>query len=155
MRRVALARLRTQRPVRVRRGFGLLEAIVALTLLASTGMALFAWIQQNLQAASRVRTIEQEAQLQLNAQTLLVGVNPMLRPSGTMQVSGLSLRWEAQPLEPPQRNLGFTGGVAGPWLVGLYRLDVRARDERLGTEVRFEQWLVGTRRIAEAPQGAL
>jgi general secretion pathway protein I len=139
-------------PRATRRGFGLLEAIVALTLLASTGIALFAWIQQNLQAASRVRAIEQEAQLQINANALMTAVNPMLRPSGTMQVSGLSLRWEAQPLEPPQRNLAFSTGVPGAWRVGLYRLDVQARDERSGTEVRFERWLVGTQRVEAPPR---
>ena len=31
-------------------GFALLEAIVALALLAGAGLAMFAWIQQNLQS---------------------------------------------------------------------------------------------------------
>lgn len=136
---------------RARRGFGLLEAIVALTLLAGTGMALFAWIQQNLQTASRIRTIEQEAQLQINAQALIDGLDPMLEPSGQMQVSGLTLSWRAEPLEPPRSNQSFTPGIPGAWLVGLYRVEVQARDDRSGVRVRFEQWRAGTRRVVELP----
>ena len=44
-------------------GFGLLEAIVALALLAGTGIALFTWINQNLDAASRLNFLENLASL--------------------------------------------------------------------------------------------
>ena len=55
-------------------GFGLLEAIVALALLSGTGLALFSWINQNLQTASRLRAQEQEARLLLAAQPGLLEV---------------------------------------------------------------------------------
>jgi general secretion pathway protein I len=136
-------------------GFGLLEAIVALALLAGTGMALFSWIQQNLDAASRLRGHEQRAQLLLSAQALVETVNPMRTPSGQLDAGDLALTWQAEPIEPPRANATFNPETpAGPWQVGLYRLQVQARDRKLGTEIEFEQWRIGTQRAVPVIQVA-
>ena len=137
-----------QRSPRRQAGFGLLEAIVALALLAGAGLALFAWIQQNLQAASRLQTHEIEARLLLSAQALVSTVNPMLQPAGTLEMPGLRLQWTAEPMEPVRRNLSATAGVPGAFALGLYRMDVRALDVVSKVELRFEQWQVGSRRDA-------
>ena len=39
----------------LQRGFGMLEAVVALVLFALVGSSLFAWINANLDAAARLR----------------------------------------------------------------------------------------------------
>ena len=137
-------------------GFGLLEAIVALALLAGTGIALFTWINQNLDAASRLRLHEQQAQLLLSAQALVETVNPMQARAGQLEAGDLALTWESELLEPPRANATFNPErLAGPWQLGLYRVQVRARDRKLGTELEFEQWRVGTSRapliILESP----
>lgn len=137
-------------------GFGLLEAIVALALLAGTGIALFTWINQNLDAASRLRVHEQRAQLLLSAQALVETVNPMQARSGQIEAGDLALTWESELLEPPRANATFNPErLAGPWQLGLYRVQVRARNRKLGTEFEFEQWRVGTSRapivIPESP----
>ena len=41
-------RTRPAQTVNTQRGFTLIEAIVAMVLIASTGMALFSWINSNL-----------------------------------------------------------------------------------------------------------
>lgn len=128
-------------------GFGLLEAIVALALLSGTGLALFSWINQNLQTASRLRAQEQEARLLLAAQALVDSVNPLEQAQGSLAGSGMRVQWEATPLEPSRANASFDPAVSGPWQVGLFRLEVQARDETLGIELRFTQWAVGTRRM--------
>lgn len=128
-------------------GFGLLEAIVALTLLAGTGVALFTWINQNLAAASRLRVHEQRAQLLLSAQALVETVNPMQAPNGQLEAGDLALSWHAEAIEPPRANATFNPErPSGPWQVGLYRVQVQARDRNRGTELEFEQWRVGTHR---------
>ena len=129
-------------------GFGLLEAIVALALLAGSGLAMFSWIQQNMQAASRLKQHDQEARLMLSAQALIETVNPMLQPQGALEAGDLRAQWQAEAIEPERRNLAFAPGISGPFRVGLYRLDVQARDLRQGTEVRFEQWQIGMERDA-------
>lgn len=114
--------------VRPARGFGLLEAIVALTILASTGLALFSWLQQNLQTAARLRVKEEQARLLLNAQALLEVVNPSRQPSGELSQGDIRLRWTASLLEPTRINAGFAAPAAGDWVLGLYRLQVQASE---------------------------
>lgn len=143
------------RPRRVigQAGFGLLEAIVALSLLAGTGLALFSWIQLNLQAASRLHEHELEARLLLSAQALVATVNPMLTPEGSLETGDLRVSWRSELIEPVRRNLGFGREATGPFMVGLYRLEVRTSDLRQQAELSYAQWQVGTRRDAplEAP----
>ena len=144
-----------QRQLRAAAGFGLLEAIVALALLAGTGLALFGWIQQSLQAASRLQQHDLEARLMLSAQALIETTNPMLQPQGAVEVGDLRATWRSEAIEPERSNLMFIPGVVGPFRIGLYRLHVEARDLRQGTEVHFEQWQVGTQRDATLPSSPL
>ncbi len=141
-----------RRTPRASSGFGLLEAIVALTLLAGTGLALFSWINQNLQTASRLRLLEQESRLLLAARTLVDTVNPLATPSGRLEVGGVSVSWQSEALEPVRANAAFSEGITGPWQVGLYRLRVQARDSVQGVALTFEQWRVGTRRLQPASE---
>jgi general secretion pathway protein I len=128
------------------KGFGLLESIVALTILASTGMALFAWINQNLETASRLKQRDQEARLQLSALELIENINPMSRSEG--KVEQPQLEWSAELIEPVRSNTTFLWGVAGPWKLGLYRMKVKVRDETQGLALQFTQLKVGTQRTA-------
>jgi general secretion pathway protein I len=133
-------------------GFGLLEAIVALALLAGTGLALFDWIQQNLQSASRLRERERQLRLQLSAQQLIETVNPMKERNGSTAVGPYTVRWEAVPLQDERRNAAPHRAEVGAWRVGLYALKVHAVDRSDGTETRFEQWRVGTERLQAATE---
>lgn len=134
-------------------GFGLLEAVVALTLLAGTGVVLFSWINQNVQDVRRLKVAEQEAAMLLSAQALIETVDPMHALEGELDSGDLHLRWVAQLIEPARSNSAFgpEGPVPGAWQLGLYRLAVQARDKQ-GLSIRFEQWRVGTRRLR--PTGA-
>lgn len=141
--------------LRAAAGFGLLEAIVALALLAGTGMALFSWIQQNMQAASRLKQHDLEARMMLSAQALIETVNPMLQPQGALEAGDLRAQWRSEAIEPERRNLAFHPGISGAFRIGLYRLEVQAHDLRQGTEVRFEQWQVGFERDTVVPASPL
>jgi len=132
------------------RGFGLLEAIVALALLAGTGIALFDWINSNLQAASRVRDTELRARLMLSAQAAVASVNPAQQPEGRFATGPLEVQWRAVLVAPERGNATQIAGAAGPWRIGLWRLEVQARDAASGVDVRFEQLQVGTMRTRPA-----
>lgn len=147
-RRRAAIRLRHRRTGPT--GFGLLEAIVALALLAGSGIALFGWIEQSLQTATRLRRADQEARLTLAAQALVETVNPLEQTDGSMQVSGLTVRWTGELVEPLRRNSTFAPDVPGAWQVGLYRLRVSADEEATAMHIEFVQLRTGLRRL---PQG--
>lgn len=119
-----------------------------MALLAGTGLALFAWVNQSLQTANRVRDTEQQARLLLNAHALVQGVNPMLTPAGEITAGPVKLNWRSEAVEAPRRNASFGMGMPGPWMVGLYRLQVSARDEATSARVDFMQLRTGERRVS-------
>jgi general secretion pathway protein I len=135
------------RPVIRRRGFGLLETIVALALIAGAGMALMSWLQQSLHSAFRARNTEYEARLLLSAQALIESINPAEKAEGSLKADGLFLTWQSQPVEPPRRNATFVEGTPGPWEIGLYRLAVTALDEQSAVRVNFVQYRTGLKRL--------
>ena len=107
------------------RGFSLLEAIVALALIGLAGTALFSWLDSTLIAASRVRDVNSEALLMLNALPIVEQVNPMQTPEGNLKAASLTVSWKSRPLgdlrdsTPPGENEGL-------FRMGLYELDVVA-----------------------------
>lgn len=132
---------------RVVRGFGLLEAIVALTLLAGTGMVLFAWIHQSQDGLRRSQRAEWRARLQLEAVEFLQTLNPAEKEQGQLDLPGLRLQWTSVLLEPARPNATFVPPEAGPWLLSLYRVKVQVQStEDASVQADFDQVLVGRRR---------
>lgn len=119
------------------RGFGLLEAIVALVILASAGLALFAWIGQNLTDVRRIEDAQARAALQLTTVGLVTSINPFIEPTGQRRVGAVLVRWTSELIEPLRYSLPFAGSQSPVWEVGLYRLDVVSTEESTGTRVEF------------------
>ncbi len=130
-------------------GFGLLEAIISLALLAGTGLALLNWIQQSLQSATRLQQAEKEARLLLTAQALMELVNPAERAEGSLEAKGISVSWQSQAVETPRLNTAFADGMSGTWQVGLYRLAVKARDDELAVSISFYQMRTGLKSLSQ------
>lgn len=82
----------------VQRGFSLLEAIVALVLIAGVGMALFGWINANLLGLARVADVSARAEATQNALEYMHSVNPMATPTGEARLGSYALRWAAEPV---------------------------------------------------------
>jgi hypothetical protein len=128
-----------------------LEAIIALALLAGTGLALLSWIQQSLQTVTRLRYTEQQARLLLSSQALIESINPAEQAEGSLQLNGLSLSWKGVLVEPARRNITFAEGVNdGPWQVGLYRLAVSAKDNGSAVSISFVQFRTGLIRLSKS-----
>ncbi|MBS0226981.1 MAG: hypothetical protein JSS25_11645 [Proteobacteria bacterium] len=105
-------------------GFALLEAIVALAILAAAGLALFAALTQSLRMVDRADSARERVQLMRNALAMIDTINPMERESGSAEIGEYTLTWHATPLEPPQD--GANGTLApGLYLVGLYKVDCK------------------------------
>lgn len=118
-------------------GFGLLEAIVALAILAGTGAALFAWISQNLQAAARIEAEQARVALQLTAQGLLASVNPYAEPEGLRRLGATSVSWRAKLVAPLRASVPTQAMEQTRWRVGLYELTVTAKDEHTAARTEF------------------
>ena len=105
-------------------GFALLEAIVALAILAAAGLALFAALTQTMQMVNRADRARKEAATVHTLIAVAELINPMERPSGSMQLGERIVSWRSQLREPVQD--GATGNLApGFYQIGLYDLDLR------------------------------
>ena len=106
------------------RGFSLLEAIVALTILAAVGMALFAAMHQSVQMVARAERSRVADSALRNAMAWVETINPAEKPRGEERLGDVTMRWDAQPVEPPRDAM--TGYLqAGLYQVGLYDLRVQ------------------------------
>ena len=134
------------------RGFGLLEAIVALAILGSAGLVLIAWINQSIVTATQIKEAEARAQIQLEAQALLAVLNPALEPKGERQLGDLKINWDSQLVEPMRDEFSFTGAFVPRWRLGLYR--VKAHASRASVSSEWQQLVAGWQeRAAAVPAG--
>lgn len=108
------------------RGFTLLEAVVALAILAAAGLTLFAAVSQSVQMLQRAEQARQLDAAMRNALSIIEHVNPMRTPIGEQPLGEFELRWSAEPVEPPRDNA--TGALhPGLYEVGLYRVRLQLR----------------------------
>lgn len=129
------------------RGFSLLEAVVALAILASAGLAMFAALTQSVQMVGRAERAREVDLALRNALAWVERINPMESPEGEQELGAYRLRWQAQPVEPPRD--GATGYLQpGLYQVGLYRMQLGLwRDGVLERDVLLTR--VGYRQVRQ------
>ena len=118
--RFAPARRRSQQ------GFTLIEAIVAMVLIATTGMALFSWINSNLITLNRVQEANAESAATTNVVDYLNTVNPMLTPEGEAQLGDYQMRWKANASTDPRDGAGYPYGTS-LYQLALYQTQVQVQ----------------------------
>lgn len=104
-------------------GFTLLEVIVAMTLLATVGMAAFSWINSSLESLGRIEQHNLEQRGSMTALAVLSTVNPMAQPSGVKEVGPFRISWQGSLVEPVQPGKSSLGG-ASLYELGLYEMEV-------------------------------
>ena len=117
------------------RGFTLLEAIVALAILAAAGLALFAAMSQSLQMVRRAQAAREADAALRNAIAWSAQLDPMEHPDGDQALGGgWRVQWESTLLEPVRD--GATGYLQpGFYELGLYRVHLELwREGRLRRE---------------------
>jgi len=126
-------------------GFTMMEALVALALIAVTLIPLYEWVGRSLATAARTADVTRQAEAELSALAVVSRVNPMEEPSGSVEVGGYRIRWQATPKTDPVDNISYPRGV-GLYQITLY--EVRAEVLR-GNEQWFEIHVdqVGYRRV--------
>ncbi|WP_428151651.1 PulJ/GspJ family protein [Brevundimonas sp.] len=109
---------------RVRTGFTLIEALVALAIAAMTMTAIFQLQIQMAQGQRRAQAVLQQVAVQENALALIRDINFMDRPTGEFVVPGAeAIRWSATPKGAAKRNIG--PGATGRYEVQLYEVTIR------------------------------
>lgn len=123
------------RSPRAQTGFGLLEALVALTLFSLTGVVLFGWINLSLTTLARAETQLQRAQRSEIALAALQALDLFEQRDGHLEPApDWQLRWEAEPLTLRQTTAPLPGGSQGGHEVQLFRLRAWLEPEDTDTE---------------------
>ncbi len=128
-------------------GFTLLEAIVALAILAAGTMALFAAINGALRSIERVEAAVRLDSVTESALALLESINPTARPEGEEPLGAYRMRWRATRIAGPSEAITsyFQPGLHE---VALYDLNVELlRDGAL--ERRFVLRRAGWRQVRQ------
>lgn len=119
---------------RARAGFSLLETVVAMTVFAAAGTALFAFFNTNLIALARVENTAAQVPVVRAAHTVLSAVNPAERQAGEFAVGEHQVTWTATLVEP-MRSGRSASGIPATYQFGLYEIAFRVRvgDRTVGT----------------------
>lgn len=128
-------------------GFTLLEAIVAMVLVAVAVMPLYAFFSRSLDGLYRAAEVNRESEAGLSAIAFLSGLNPMERPSGEDAFGPLRIRWKSQELVPATDVMAYPRGL-GLHQAALYEVTGEILDgARVRSKVAIR--LVGHRRVRE------
>jgi len=126
------------------RGFGVLEAIVATVIMASTGVALLMWTQQSVSDLARLERIQQEVADQRLALAHVQTIDLLERPDGSELVGDVNVAWRVLEASEPQPN-ATPGGVPGPWRLQRLNTEVSV-DRKGGSRAAFQVTLLGRKR---------
>jgi general secretion pathway protein I len=100
------------------RGFTLIEAIVAMVLIAITGMALFSWINSNIITLNRVQEVNAANAATANALDYMNTINPRETPQGQVDLGAYRLAWSSQ------ATTDTRDGVDYPYSISLFQLNL-------------------------------
>ena len=126
---------------RRRAGFSLIEALVALAIASMMLMAIFELQIQMARGQQRAGEAIEQVVKQENALALTRDVNPMLQPTGEVDLAGGDIvRWTSSPKGQPRLNAGIPTGD-GAYEVQLFTVtvDIEPRTGRAPASLTFDR----------------
>lgn len=129
-------------------GFTLIEAIVALVLIGTTGMALFGWINTNITTLNRVQETNAANAATINVLEYMNSINPMISPEGQANLGAYRLSWKAETVMEPRDGAGYPYGIS-LYQLGLYqtKITVQKPDGQFWFTFALQQ--VGHKKVRE------
>jgi general secretion pathway protein I len=127
------------------RGFSLLEAIVALTILATSGVALFGWFSVTYDGLEKVEVVQSRHRLMENLQVFFSTVNIQEEGSHRMSVNGYEVDWRATLVEPEQIGRA-AGGAMSNFDLGLYDVEITISQDAKNLGI-YHTRLAGYRKV--------
>ncbi len=129
-------------------GFTLIEAIVALVLIATTGMALFSWVNSNIMTLNRVQLSNAENAATANILEYMNSVNPMLTPEGAARLGAYSMAWKSEAITDLRDGAGYPYGIS-LYQLGLYQTRITVQKTAGEFWFAFNLQQVGFKRLRD------
>ncbi|MGB8842583.1 MAG: prepilin-type N-terminal cleavage/methylation domain-containing protein [Aliidongia sp.] len=127
-------------------GFTLLEAMVAIAVLAAVLLPLYELISNVSRSAFRVDEANRRAEIETDALNIMSAINPMDKPAGSIDLGPYAVRWAAQTLIEPIDGCAYPSGISA-CRIGLSnaKVDVTAPDGRI--LVSFPLRMIGYKHV--------
>lgn len=120
-------------------GFTLLEAIVAMVIMATCLLALYGWLSANTIAMNRVQAQALSLEDARAALAAVETINPMATPTGERDIGPLQVRWNARSIASRRPGLS-AAGMPTQFDLELYEVAVEIlRDGRPVREFSFRK----------------
>jgi hypothetical protein len=124
-------------------GFTLLEALIAIVMIAIAIVPLYEFVGRSLASLAKVSEINLESEARLTALSVLNGVNPMTDAGNAVTAGAYRIHWSADLLDGPIDAIRHPSGI-GSYVVGLYRMRVEV-SRQSGPWFTFDTIKVGYR----------
>ncbi len=105
-------------------GFALLEAIVAITIMAAALVPIYGLISTSVDAVRRLSEANLQTEANFSALEVMRAVNPMVTPEGVIDMGKFRVLWRAELLTQPLDQLQYPRGT-GLYKVALYKTQVK------------------------------
>lgn len=127
-------------------GFTLLEAIVALVLISTAGLALFSWINGNIMALTRIQDANARSEATVNILEYMDRVNPMLTPEGDTRLGEYTMHWRSRPITNVIDGANYPRGIS-LYQMALYSTSILVKTD--GGQAWFDMKLqqVGYKKV--------
>ncbi|MEQ8733647.1 MAG: type II secretion system protein [Rhodospirillaceae bacterium] len=109
--------------LQLRRGFTLIEAIVAVVIIGMTILPIMLLISESLTQLSRAADASSRSIAMESILALIDPINPLSDPSGAMDMGSYSFEWNSTVLVTPNDTIQTRTGLAG-YKVGFYDVEV-------------------------------
>ena len=126
-----------------------MEAIVSLVLIATTGMALFSWVNSNITTLQRVMDNNARSAATQNALQYLQNINPMTTPEGHADLGTYHITWAATPATEPRDGAGYPVGT-GYYQMALYQTQVKINKTDDQAWFAFEVQQLGYKKVRKS-----
>ncbi|MDX2221968.1 MAG: prepilin-type N-terminal cleavage/methylation domain-containing protein [Rhodospirillaceae bacterium] len=128
------------------RGFTLLEAIVAVTIIGMTMIPLMSFMSQSALQLTAAGQSNSRSTIALDAAAFMETVNPMIDGTGATTMGDVRISWSSQPLVEPNTTVRPGVGLAS-YAIGFYRVNVQVARGAQDPWFDFDMRKVGYRRI--------
>lgn len=109
-------------------GFSLLEAVVALTILATSGLALSSWFSLSMEGVFRLEELRERHVMLRNLQEYFTTLRLEAETQKTLNLDEYEVAWSSKLVEPIQIGRGMSGEISN-FDLGLFDIEITIKRE--------------------------